>query len=413
VRAAAAVHDIGKVRVPPGVLDKPGRLTSAEFELVKRHADVGAEIVACLGDPELTAIVRHHHERFDGTGYPTGLAFERIPVGARIIAVSDTFDALTSVRPYRPAASRRRALEALVDASGTQLDPVAVRAFLRSYSGNKAIVFWSLLTISPQRALSWLGNRSRAPGHASLGPAATTVAAITAIAVTATSPPIGPRPGPSGTHDVYQTAPRTIATASFPSAIGAPRRTWHHTGPHLTALPALRRGHAAQRLGRVSAASRSAASLTRSGITSIQRHASASRSGGKPSGGSRPKPARGSGGSGGGPAGGSTGVPGGGSGGPAGGSTGVPGGGPGDRSGRGSSSGPEAGGGSGSGETVSGAVGGSPDESSGGSSGASETTGQGRAGVPSTKDKCKDGGHARYAFANQGQCVAFVEPDPR
>jgi HD domain-containing protein len=68
VRAAAAVHDIGKVRVPPDVLEKPGRLTSAKFELVKRHADVGAEIVACLGDPELTAIVRHHHERFDGTG---------------------------------------------------------------------------------------------------------------------------------------------------------------------------------------------------------------------------------------------------------------------------------------------------------------------------------------------------------
>jgi hypothetical protein len=119
VRAAAAVHDIGKVRVPPDVLDRPAKLTSAEFELVKAHAEAGAEIVACLGDPELTAIVRHHHERFDGTGYPDGLAYEQIPLGARIIAVADTFDALTSARPYRPAASHKRALEAVVKASGS------------------------------------------------------------------------------------------------------------------------------------------------------------------------------------------------------------------------------------------------------------------------------------------------------
>jgi putative nucleotidyltransferase with HDIG domain len=120
LRAAAAIHDIGKVRVPRDVLDKPGTLTTPEFELVKRHAEEGAEIVACLGDPELTASVRHHHERFDGTGYPSCLAGAQIPIGG-IIAVADTFDAMTSVRPYRAAASHKEALEALGDASSTQL----------------------------------------------------------------------------------------------------------------------------------------------------------------------------------------------------------------------------------------------------------------------------------------------------
>lgn len=424
VRAAAAVHDVGKVRVPPDVLDKPGRLTKAEFELVKRHADVGAEIVGCLGDPELTAVVRHHHEHFDGTGYPSGLASERIPLGARIIAVADTFDALTSVRPYRPAVSHKRALEALVRASGTQLDPVAVRAFLRSYSGNKAIVFWSLLTISPQRAVAWLGGKRPTSKNVALSPTATTVGAITAIAVTAISTPIGPRPSPSGAREVHQKAPRAIAAASVPSTIGAPRRTSRHPGRRLTALPAPRRGHPAHGIGRVFAVSRVAASNTPPGTGSVHSHAVGGRSGGKSSGGSRPKPV---GGSGGGPAGGSNSAPSGRSGGGAvGGSNGTAGGGPGAGSGRGSSSGPGGGGGSSGGTgTAGGSTGGSPGGStegspggsSGGSSGgpsrASGTPAGTGAGLPSIKDQCKDGGYGQYGFANQGQCVAFVEPESR
>ena len=121
VRAAAAVHDVGKLRVPTEILNKPDRLTNAEFELVKRHADEGADVVARLGHPELSAFVRHHHERFDGTGYPAGLRQEEIPLGARVIAVADTFDAITSARPYRPAAPHKRAIDALVEASGSQL----------------------------------------------------------------------------------------------------------------------------------------------------------------------------------------------------------------------------------------------------------------------------------------------------
>ncbi|HLJ03813.1 MAG TPA: HD domain-containing phosphohydrolase, partial [Solirubrobacteraceae bacterium] len=86
VRTAAALHDVGKVRTPTAILHKPDRLTDAEFEVIKAHPVDGAEMVAALGDGELTAIIRHHHERLDGTGYPAGLARDGIPLGARIIA---------------------------------------------------------------------------------------------------------------------------------------------------------------------------------------------------------------------------------------------------------------------------------------------------------------------------------------
>ena len=101
IRAAALVHDIGKVNVPRSILNKPDQLTDDEYSLVKRHAADGAVLVSALDDPGLTAIVRHHHERMDGTGYPDGLAGGDIPIGARVIAVADTFDAITSTRAYR------------------------------------------------------------------------------------------------------------------------------------------------------------------------------------------------------------------------------------------------------------------------------------------------------------------------
>ncbi len=129
VRTAASLHDVGKINTPPAVLQKPGRLTDTEFDVIKRHAVDGAEMVASLGDAELTAMVRHHHERVDGTGYPCGLARDDIPLGARIIAVADTFDAITSSRPYRPANAHNAALEILVGEAGTQLDAVVVAAF--------------------------------------------------------------------------------------------------------------------------------------------------------------------------------------------------------------------------------------------------------------------------------------------
>jgi putative nucleotidyltransferase with HDIG domain len=125
---AAMLHDIGKLEVETAIIDKPGPLSSEEYTRVQRHAAAGADMLTGI-DPELAAIVRHHHERFDGRGYPDGLAGEAIPLGARIVAVADTFDALTSRRPYRSARRRRRALALLTAEAGTQLDPLVVAAF--------------------------------------------------------------------------------------------------------------------------------------------------------------------------------------------------------------------------------------------------------------------------------------------
>ncbi len=131
VRSAALLHDVGKIETPTEIVDKPGPLTRDEFAEMRHHAEAGASMVAALGDPDLTAIVRHHHERFDGRGYPDGLRGYGIPLGARVLAVADTFDALVSPRPYRPPMSERRALVLLDTAAGSQLDPGIVRVALR------------------------------------------------------------------------------------------------------------------------------------------------------------------------------------------------------------------------------------------------------------------------------------------
>ena len=158
IRAAGAMHDVGKVETPTAVLHKAGRLSDEEFDIVKRHPVDGADMVAILDDEELTAIVRHHHERMDGTGYPDGLAGDEIPLGARILAVADTFDAITSTRPYRQANPHKKALDILETEAGTQLDPVAVKAFLECYSGMKPVAFWAVLINARPRVSASLGQ---------------------------------------------------------------------------------------------------------------------------------------------------------------------------------------------------------------------------------------------------------------
>lgn len=135
VKRAGAIHDVGKTKIPGEILNKPGPLTVQEFVVVSRHAQIGAAMVAGLGDPELTAIVRHHHERFDGSGYPDGLAGEQIPLGARLIAVCDTFDALTTHRPYREPIGYPEGLAVLEAEAGTQLDPRMVTLFCARFAG--------------------------------------------------------------------------------------------------------------------------------------------------------------------------------------------------------------------------------------------------------------------------------------
>ena len=132
VGEAGLLHDIGKIGVPDLVLLKPGSLTAEEWEAMRRHPVVGAQIVAPFEFFARSApLIRHHHERWDGSGYPDGLVGRSIPLGARIIAVADVFDALTSARPYRAAISAAAAIERLAAEAGRALDPDVVSMAVR------------------------------------------------------------------------------------------------------------------------------------------------------------------------------------------------------------------------------------------------------------------------------------------
>jgi putative nucleotidyltransferase with HDIG domain len=134
IEAAALLHDMGKLAVPEHILNKPGKLTPAEFEKMKLHASVGADILSAIDFPyPVVPIVRHHHENWDGTGYPDGIRGTDIPIGARILSVVDCFDALTSDRPYRPRLSDSNALEILLERRGSMYDPLVVDTFTRVY----------------------------------------------------------------------------------------------------------------------------------------------------------------------------------------------------------------------------------------------------------------------------------------
>ena len=131
IRAAALLHDTGKLAVPEYILNKPGALTAAEFERMKVHAAVGADILKNIDFPyPVEPIVRYHHEAWDGSGYPDGLRGTDIPLGARILSVVDCYDALTSDRPYRPRLTRQQAEQVLIERRGRTYDPWVVDQFL-------------------------------------------------------------------------------------------------------------------------------------------------------------------------------------------------------------------------------------------------------------------------------------------
>jgi HD-GYP domain-containing protein (c-di-GMP phosphodiesterase class II) len=130
VRQAAQLHDIGKMAIPTSILNKTGQLNDEEWKFVRRHTIVGERILnAAPALADVALLVRASHERHDGAGYPDALTGEQIPIGSRIIAVCDAFDAMTSDRPYRLAMSPHDALAELQRCSGTQFDPIVVSAF--------------------------------------------------------------------------------------------------------------------------------------------------------------------------------------------------------------------------------------------------------------------------------------------
>jgi len=163
IRAAAMLHDIGKLAVPEHILSKPGRLTPEEFEKLKIHPVVGAEILDRVQFPyPVVPIVRSHHEKWNGTGYPDGLSGEGIPIGARILSVVDCFDALTSERPYRRAVSADEAMALLRAESGRSYDPRVVDCIERRYKGLEEVVSRSARVGSPVELVSKV-DRAVAP----------------------------------------------------------------------------------------------------------------------------------------------------------------------------------------------------------------------------------------------------------
>jgi hypothetical protein len=247
IRTAAAIHDVGKIETPKAILHKAGPLTFEEYEVIKKHPSEGARMAAILRDSDLTSIVLHHHERLDGSGYPHALGGSEIPLGARIIAVADTFDAITSTRPYRSSSSHRTAIDILRKESGTRLDPAVVRAFCGHYAGRRPIFLSASVAGLPERVVSWFGG-----GVASVASAAKMLAVAALVGGVAATSSTLPLAGAG--HDQSQsTASRAqvqsvrLATANLSMAtISAGKSRARSIGP-VGHSAAARRKPAAQR----------------------------------------------------------------------------------------------------------------------------------------------------------------------
>ena len=164
IRNAAMLHDIGKIGVPDRVLKKAGQLNSSEWELMKQHPLISAEILGQLTVLKRELLfVRHHHEHFDGSGYPEGLAGKQIPIGARILTVADAFDALTSDRLYRPKKDQQVAIAEIVSYAGSQFDPEVVAAFVRIAQSKAGA--WPIRRSSRERAANPADRRAIGPGR--------------------------------------------------------------------------------------------------------------------------------------------------------------------------------------------------------------------------------------------------------
>lgn len=234
LRRAASVHDVGKIRISAEVLRKPGLLTAEERKEIEKHSVVGARMVEGLGEERVVAAVRHHHERWDGKGYPDGLTGAQIPLFARVIAVADTYDAISSTRAYRPRASSARAREIIREEAGAQFDPEVVEAFLSTFADRRSLVGGFAGILSHPSFLRLIDWTERA-GAGSLAPAVASAVAVATLAPAALAPWVPPadaaRPGKLSAPpaalapsegDVLQTVPwgGTIAAeAEFASAL--------------------------------------------------------------------------------------------------------------------------------------------------------------------------------------------------
>ena len=141
LRHAALLHDIGKISIPDSVLNKPTKLTDEEYSVIKSHAAKGGEILKCItAIPGADLVARHHHEKYDGTGYPDGLKGEQIPKSARIVAIADAYDAMSSRRIYRKGLSNEIIREELVKGTGTQFEPESLEVFIRLFDEGRLVI---------------------------------------------------------------------------------------------------------------------------------------------------------------------------------------------------------------------------------------------------------------------------------
>ena len=166
IRQSAFMHDVGKLAIPEMILHKPGKLTETEYEFIKRHSDIGAELLAeTEGLQHLARFVRHHHERWDGCGYPSRLAGEEIPLESRILNLCDLVEAMASDRPYHRALSTQQIVTEIQHQAGKQFDPTVAEAFLRlvDQMGNSFVVN-SARTVTEQLAASILATESLTQG---------------------------------------------------------------------------------------------------------------------------------------------------------------------------------------------------------------------------------------------------------
>ena len=184
LRLAASLHDVGKIRIPDRVLRKPDALDGDETEMVRAHSMLGADMVAPAASDAVVDAIRHHHESWDGTGYPMGLKGEEIPLFARVIAVADAFDAMTSARPYKTGISRKQAVEVLEAGAGRQFDPVVVEAFITTLPtalpAAGALLIFAGPASAARKASAWL--RSVSGGSVASAASSASVAAVVGVA---------------------------------------------------------------------------------------------------------------------------------------------------------------------------------------------------------------------------------------
>lgn len=219
LRMAAGLHDIGKIRVPDRIIRKPGKLTDEERSLMEEHSVVGAWMLSHVASADVIGAVRHHHERWDGKGYPDGLAGTDIPLYARIIAVCDTFDAITSTRPYRVKSDRSRAIEVLKAESGRQFDPMAVDVFLKSLPTKVPVTAALLMLPGAGRVLREMARMLKRAGASSLASATTAASASVIIGAATVAPFVDKLPSRPPAPVV---APAAIAVQRAASTAPAP-----------------------------------------------------------------------------------------------------------------------------------------------------------------------------------------------